>query len=372
MSENTQVKTNELQHLVDIADRFKPEGKITDIQEYGSGNINHTYLVALDAASEKHFILQRLNTQVFQQPQLVMDNIDIVTNHLSNKIQTANLSGWYTPRVLLTSEAKNYYCDNGGLFWRAITFIPNSQSFDKIQNTNHAKEIGYGLGMFHNLTSDLATDKLADTLPGFHITPNYLNEYEQLIATLRLAMTPEINYCLTAINSRLGLASVLETARAENKISLKIMHGDPKINNIMLDRDSNKAIAVIDLDTVKPGLIHYDLGDCLRSGCNPLGEETLDWEMVYFAPEYAQYILQGYVSVAKFLTPSDRDYIYDSIRLLSFELGLRFFTDYLAGNVYFKAAHPQHNLARALVQFKLTESIESQAATIQKIIRDLP
>jgi serine/threonine protein kinase len=360
--------------LWQIADRFNCEGKISDIQVYGSGNINRTYLVAVDAASEAYFILQCLNTSVFERPQLVMDNMEIVTNHLNHKLQQVNLSGdlnWYTPRVLLTPAGKNYYCDNDGLFWRAITFIPNSQSFDTIQNNHHAGEIGYGLGMFHNLTSDLAVNRLADTLPGFHITPGYLNEYKQLIAIIKLTISPEINYCLQAINNRLDLADILETAKAEHKLKLRIMHGDPKINNIMLDRDTKQAIAIIDLDTVKPGLIHYDLGDCLRSGCNPWGEETQDWEEVSFVPEYAQSILQGYNSVATFLTQSDRDYIYDSIRLLSFELGLRFFTDYLRGNTYFKVDYPQHNLARALVQFKLTESIESQASTIQTIIRDL-
>ncbi len=364
--------TNNLWH---IADRFNPKGNIRDIQVYGSGNINRTYLVTVNAPSEPYFILQCLNTEVFKQPQLVMNNMEIVTNHLSNKLQQINLSSdrsWYTPRVLLTSEGKNYYRDSNNLFWRAITFIPNSQSFDTIQNKHHAAEIGYGLGMFHNLTSDLAVDNLADTLPGFHLTPGYLNEYERLIATIRLAMSPEINYCLQAINNHFGLAHVLETAKAEDKLKLRTIHGDPKINNIMLDRHSEKAISLIDLDTVKPGLIHYDLGDCLRSGCNPWGEETQDWEKVSFVPEYAQSILQGYTSAAKFLTQSDRDYIYDSIRLLSFELGLRFFTDYLRGNTYFKVDYPQHNLARALVQFKLTESIESQSSTLQKIIRDLP
>ncbi|MGF1541784.1 MAG: phosphotransferase enzyme family protein [Pleurocapsa sp.] len=364
--------TNNLWH---IAHCFNCEGKIKDIQVYGSGNINRTYLVTIDAALEAYFILQCLNTEVFKQPHLVMDNIEIVTNHLNHKLQQIDLSGdrcWYTPRVLLTSEGKNYYRDSNNLFWRAITFIPNSQSFDTIQNNHHAAEIGYGLGMFHNLTSDLAVDSLADTLPGFHITPSYLNEYEQVIAKIQLTNSPEINYCLQAINNCWELADILETAKIENKLPLRTIHGDPKINNIMFDCDTNQAISVIDLDTVKPGLIHYDLGDCLRSGCNPWGEETLEWEQVSFVPEYAQSILQGYVAVAEFLTQSDRDYIYDSIRLLSFELGLRFFTDYLRGNTYFKADYPQHNLARALVQFKLTESIESQASTMQKIIRDLP
>jgi hypothetical protein len=129
------------------------------------------------------------------------------------------------------------------------------------------------------------------------------------------------------------------------------------------------AISIVDLDTVKPGLVHYDIGDCLRSGCNPLGEETDDWEAVHFDPEIGAAILEGYLTQARlFLTEADYNYMFDAIRLISFELGLRFFTDYLAGNVYFKVRHPQHNLLRALVQFQLTQSIEAHEADIRNII----
>jgi Ser/Thr protein kinase RdoA (MazF antagonist) len=150
------------------------------------------------------------------------------------------------------------------------------------------------------------------------------------------------------------------------------MHGDPKINNIMFDTATQQAVSVVDLDTVKPGLVHYDIGDCLRSGCNPAGEETEQCSSVYFDTDLCQGILQGYLSVAKaFLTENDYTYMYDAIRLITFELGLRFFADYLEGNVYFKVKHPEHNLARALVQFKLTESIESQETKIRFIIQDM-
>lgn len=140
----------------------------------------------------------------------------------------------------------------------------------------------------------------------------------------------------------------------------------------MIDNTTGQAISLVDLDTVKPGLVHYDIGDCLRSGCNPLGEDVDQWEQVRFDPELCQAILQGYLSLARdFLTENDYEYLYDAIRLISFELGLRFFTDYLEGNVYFKADHQDHNLARALIQFKLTESIESQKEAIRSIIRDM-
>jgi Ser/Thr protein kinase RdoA (MazF antagonist) len=165
---------------------------------------------------------------------------------------------------------------------------------------------------------------------------------------------------------------VLENARAEGRLPLRSIHGDPKVNNIMMDTATGQAVSIVDLDTVKPGLLQYDIGDCLRSGCNPLGEETERWEMVRFESDICRAILQGYLSWARgFLTENDYEYLFDSMRLIAFELGLRFFTDYLEGNVYFKARHQNHNLIRALVQFKLTESIEAQAETIRTIIRDL-
>jgi Ser/Thr protein kinase RdoA (MazF antagonist) len=150
------------------------------------------------------------------------------------------------------------------------------------------------------------------------------------------------------------------------------IHGDPKVNNVMVDTATGCAVSLIDLDTVKPGLVHYDIGDCLRSGANLLGEETEQWDRVRFDPGVGRAILRGYLQQARdFLTDNDLAYLYDAMRLLAFELGLRFFTDYLAGNIYFKARHREHNLKRALVQFKLTESIEFQAPALQGLIREL-
>lgn len=370
---NGQSKT--FNNLVAIANRFKPDGQIVNIQQYGSGNINNTFLVTLDLATEPLFILQRLNTKVFCQPKLVMSNICIFSDYVGQKLHQSMIVDnrrWEVPRVLLTKDAQNHWLENDGSFWRAMSFIVNSQSFDQIQDPKHGQEIGYGLGMFHHLISDLPVEQLADTLAGFHITPSYLQHYDRILTTIDSHQSPEVNYCLKLISARSNLAHVLENAKVEGKLKMRTIHGDPKINNIMIDRLSGQAVAMIDLDTVKPGLIHYDIGDCLRSGCNPLGEETPEWEQVSFEPELAQVILQGYLAVAQdFLTENDYDYIYDSIRLLTFELGLRFFTDYLAGNVYFKAGYAEHNLARALVQFKLMESIESQSGAIGKIIQDM-
>ncbi|MCP2727876.1 phosphotransferase enzyme family protein [Limnofasciculus baicalensis] len=372
-------KIQNTDNLITIAQQFTLEDKITQVKPFGSGNINDTFLVILDSARERHFILQKINTQVFPKPQLVMENISTVTQHISNRLKQTPLNRrWEVLRVLPTKENRDYYQDNDGSFWRGISFIDNSQSFDTIRDIEQAKEIGYGLGTFHNLISDLSPEKLADTLPGFHITPLYLEQYNQVLAKTNLPKSVEVNYGLDFVGDasggrshRTSLSHILENAKAEGKLPLRLMHGDPKINNVLFDTTTNQAVSVIDLDTVKPGLIHYDIGDCLRSGCNPVGEETQEWETVLFDPDLCQGILQGYLSIAKaFLTENDYIYIYDAIRLITFELGLRFFTDYLSGNVYFKVKYPEHNLVRALVQFKLTESIESQEATIRSIIND--
>jgi hypothetical protein len=359
-------------NLTAIADQFALKGKVMSVRAFGSGNINDTFLVTLDSSDAKHFVLQRINTQVFRQPELIMQNMRTFTEHVRDRLQRTPLNRrWEVPRVLVTKNTQDCWKDADGSFWRAISFIDGTQSFDTMQTIEQAREIGYALGMFHNLISDLPPEKLADTLEGFHITPLYLQHYHQVLAKTHPQNSPEVQYCLHFIRDRECWAEVLEKAKARGDLPLRLMHGDPKINNVMFDTVTQQAASVIDLDTVKPGLVHYDIGDCLRSGCNLAGEETEEWETISFDTDLCQGILQGYLSIAKsFLLEKDYIYIYDAIRLISFELGLRFFADYLAGNIYFKVKYPQHNLNRALVQFKLTQSIESQETAIRKIIQD--
>jgi len=364
-----------LDQLPAVAEQFTASGRVLDLREYGNGNVNDTFLVTVAGAAKPHFILQRLNLRVFRRPELVMGNLVTVSEQVCRRLGRAPLGAdrrFEVPRVLLTREGRDHVIDPGGGFWRAISFIEAAETFDTIKDAGHGREVGYALGRFHTLLSDLPPDRLADTLPGFHVTPGYLAHYDEVLERQGARRAPEVNYGLAFVAERRALASVLEDARAQGRLRPRPMHGDPKVNNVMLDTATGQAVSMVDLDTVKPGLVHYDIGDSLRSGCNPRGEETGDWEAVRFEPELCRAMLQGYLSLARdFLTETDYAYLYDAIRLLTFELGLRFFTDYLAGNVYFKARHPEHNLARALVQFKLTERVESQAAVIRAIIRDL-
>ncbi len=369
--------------LLAAAAQFAPPGRILRVQAHGQGNVHDTFLVTgrgahlrdPEAAGEPRLILQRLNTRVFRRPEPLMANLRTCTGHLRRRLAEVSLGlgrRWEVPRVLLTRDGRDHWLDPEGSYWRALSFIENAQSLEVIQDLEHAREVGYALGLFQALLSDLDPASLADTLPGFHQTPGYLQHFDEVLTRQGAGPSPEVASGLRSIGQRRGWAQVLEAARARGRLKLRTIHGDPKVNNVMVDRANGQAVALVDLDTVMPGLVHYDIGDCLRSGCNPLGEEIESWETVRFEPELCRAILRGYLSRAGgFLTGTDYEYLYDAIRLIAFELGLRFFTDYLEGNVYFKVRDREQNLLRALVQFRLTESVESQEKTIRAIIRDL-
>ena len=359
-----------------IAEQFAPFKRVLDLHEFGNGNINDTYLVTIDAdeqgyPQEKHFVLQRINTQVFKQPRLIMQNMRTFTEHMRRRALTEG-HHWIMPRVISTCDGEDFYIDRDGNFWRAISYVYGTRSYETIKDSKIAYEVGYALGTFQYLISDLPITLLSDTLEGFHIMPRYIQNFDQAFSHNGYKKGPEVTYCLKFIEQRRAFGYVLERAREQGKLPLRVVHGDPKVNNVMIEESTGRAISLVDMDTVKPGLIHYDIGDCMRSGCNPLGEETENWEAVHFDPEIGAAILEGYLTQARnFLTAADYEYLFDSIRLLAFELGMRFFTDYLAGNVYFKVKHPQHNLQRALVQFKLTESIEAHEPDIRHLIQGM-
>ncbi len=360
------------------AQEFSTNGQIRDVEPYGEGNLNDTYLVTLDSGhcAERNFILQRINTHVFSQPELIMLNLRTLTDHVQARMAREPAWSdrrWVVPAVLPAREGSDYHVDPDGGFWRALTFVDACVCCQTVQSIAHAREAGYALGRFHALISDLDIDSLRDSLVGFHITPLYLQHYDEVLAGCDAqSASAEVRHGMRFVAQRRGWVSVLEDARRRGELVLRPIHGDPKINNIMIDERTGHAVSMVDLDTVKPGLVHYDIGDCLRSCCNSLGEETEQIEDVRFDLDLGRAILEGYLGEARqFLTAHDYAYIYDAIRLIAFELGLRFFTDYLEGDVYFRVRHRGHNLTRAWVQFKLVESIEEQKADIRAIVASL-
>ena len=360
-----------------IAPKFDVAGRLVTVELLGDGNVNDTYLAIFRTTfSEERIVLQRINQRVFPNPEYIMKNMLLVTGHVHRRLEEeAHLSDriWQLPRVINAKDGKDFVIDGEGEYWRAITLIASAHSYGQVQSVEHAHEVGFVLGQFQRLISDMEVDALYDTLPGFHITPGYFEKLDSALHTpegqARLAVSMEAQRCHRFIEQRRGWCSVLEDAKDRCQLALRVVHGDPKISNIMIDDATGKGTCIVDLDTVKPGLIHYDFGDCLRSSCNPAGEETQDMGRVIFDTDLCEAIVRGYMVHARaFLTDADRNYLYDAIRLIAFELGLRFFADYIAGDVYFKTRYDGQNLNRARVQFKLTESIEARERQIRGIL----
>ncbi|MDP1664153.1 MAG: aminoglycoside phosphotransferase family protein [Methylobacter sp.] len=341
--------------LLPIASRFA--SVVTEITPLGNGLINDTYLVATPSSP---FVLQRINRTIFPAPEQIMANLTTLNRHMAQK--TAASVMLQIPEILKTADNNSLYQDQNGDCWRALSFIANTEGIETIGTISDAEQAGFALGHFHRLISDLNPALLHDTLPGFHITPGYLQHYHQV---RQQAVNSEDRYCAEFIGRFQSIADDLEAPKQQGLLALRVIHGDPKLNNFLFDKHSKLIVSIIDLDTVKPGLVHYDVGDCLRSCCYSA-------DPVEFNPDICAALLKSYLAEAgAFFTEHDYHYLYPAIRLIPFELGIRFYTDYLEGNRYFKVAEPEQNLQRAAGQFRLCESIMAQETAIKSLISQL-
>ena len=363
-----------------MAQRFQVAGRLVTVDATGSGNVNETFQAIFRTVySEERFFLQRISPNVFREPERVMKNMLYVTSFVHQRLEEeAAFSDriWQLPRIIPAKDGKSYTIDGDGYYWRAITAIASASSYNSIQSPEHAYEIGAVLGHFHRIFSELDVTRLSDTLPGFHITPQYLAQLDQVLQTTeakdRLESSAVAGNVLKFIDRHRDDIAILEDAKARGELLLRPIHGDPKTANIMIDDATGKGTSIIDLDTVKPGLIHYDLGDCLRSCCNPAGEDTTEIANVFFNTDLCEAVLLGYKEHSRnFLTDADKHYLYDAIRLITLELAIRFFADYIAGDIYFRVRREAQNLHRALVQFKLCESIEARESKIRRLAEEV-
>ncbi|MDA3927197.1 MAG: aminoglycoside phosphotransferase family protein [Kiritimatiellae bacterium] len=363
--------------LSQLIQNFDIGGRLVTVMPTGNGNVNDTYLAIFRNTFEEYqVIMQRINSKVFPDPSLIMKNLREVTAHVHAKLDKDSGRAdrvWQMPQIVKTRDGNDFFIDDEGAVWRVITKIPSATAFDETQSLEHARECGTVLGYFHWLLSDIEENKIADPLPGFHITPLYLSRYDEVIENVpeakeRLFSSMEARRMSAFVEKRREFSTVLQKALLCGELEKRMMHGDPKVNNIMIDDFTGKGSAMIDLDTISPGLVHYDFGDAIRSICNPAGEEEPDLRKVVLDFELCEAFCSGYLEQAEmFMSDIDKVYLFDSVRLITFELGLRFFRDYLAGNVYFKTTYSDQNLHRARVQFKLCESIEVRENMMRKL-----
>ncbi len=343
---------------------FLPDQDIARLEPFGQGNVNDTFLVTLQRG--RQLVLQRVNPAVFPDPQLVQHNIRLVTAHLDRQVRNSpELKGRFTPLILCRGKKGDAYQDQGGAVWRLVNRVPG-RTCETVSIPCQARELGRCLGVFHHLLSSLDPDALADVLPDFHSTPACLERYDRARAACTENNKPDIEKCCRFIENRRSVAFLLNDAP---ELCRRIIHGDPKVANFDFDRDMENVVSLIDLDTVRPGLLLHDIGDALRSCCNPLGESSRAPEGIHFDPELFDAWLSGYAAEAELLlTNMDIAHIVESVRVIAFELGLRFVTDHLEGDHYFKTRFRGHNLIRAQVQFRLVRSIEDQFKNLQHIV----
>jgi len=358
--------------LTPIISQFAVPGAFLRAGRFGSGLINETYLCEFsEENSVRKYILQRINAAVFKHPDQVMQNVETVTTHMLNRLRADDVAdpASVMPALVRTRDGQAFHRDAGGAYWRMFHFIETGAVHDTVQDAPHAFEVGRALGNFQSLVSDLDPELLHDTLPGFHLTSRYLAEYDEALKADPKERAAGVRVEQEFVRNHRSLASALTDLIAARSVPFRVVHNDPKVNNVMVHAATGKALCMLDLDTVKSGIAHFDFGDCIRSAVNPAGEDASDLDQVGLDLALFEAVSRGYLQeAAVFLTPKELETLPISVKVITFELGLRFLIDHLRGDTYFKVRYPGHNLHRARVQFRLLESIESRYTHIVAVM----
>jgi hypothetical protein len=352
-----------------VARHFQIYGEFVSAGPYGSGHINDTYCAVFNqGGTAVRYILQRVNHKVFRNPAALMENVQRVTSHIGSKVAHEPDFNRSVLTLISARDGQAWHCDGEGNYWRTYIFVENARTYDAVDSPQQAFQSAKAFGRFQQLLADLPAPRLHDTIPNFHHTPKRFAKLEAAIAADSVNrardVKPEIEFAL----AHKGITGVLLEAGLPERVT----HNDTKLNNVMLDDKTGEGICVIDLDTVMPGLAPYDFGDIVRTSTSPTKEDERDLSKVTMQFPMFEALARGYLTTAAgFLTKGERQHLVNSGKLITFEIGIRFLTDFLEGDVYFKVHRPGHNLDRCRTQFKLVESIEQQEDRMRKLVETL-
>ena len=340
----------------------------TRIVPYGTGLISGTYFVEVPK-----LLLQRINTDVFKNPDELMDNIENVTEFLKKKIaEYGGDPARETVNIIKTVDGKNYYKDQDGNCYRMLRFVEDTKIVEDDKTYEDLYQAGRGFGHFQKMLSDFPVEILHETIPDFHHTPKRIMDLETAIAEDKVKRVKDAACEIEAVRKYKALADIVLDGISGGEIPIRVTHNDTKINNILFDRKSGKAVCVIDLDTVMPGSMLYDFGDALRMGASTGAEDETDLSKVHFDIEAFRSFAKGYLEeMHDELTEKELDLLPESAALLTYECGVRFLTDYLNGDTYFKTKREQHNLDRARNQLKLVDDIMNKMDELKMVIEEL-
>ena len=318
----------------------------TDVSRYGSGHINDTFKV--ETTSGTRYILQRVNTDIFP-PEMLKENVLRVTGHLKAKgVRSLEVVGYENP-------------------WRVYAFLEGYTSVDLISEPREAELAAGAFAKFQNDLADLPPPRLGDIIPKFHDTVDRIRQLDAAAEADAKGRRAKVAAELAFVDRRREEAAKIVTMMARGEIPERITHNDTKINNVMLGADGTNV--VIDLDTTMPGSALYDFGDMVRTSSAAAAEDEKDLSKVYSKKDYFEALVKGYLSGAKFLTEAETENLAFSGRLITLTIGIRFLTDYLSGDTYFRTAYDDHNLVRCRTQFKMVESMEAQTEAYEEIVR---
>jgi Ser/Thr protein kinase RdoA (MazF antagonist) len=356
-----------------IVPHFRFEGEFIRAEPYGFGHINDTYAAHFQTpdAHIRRYLMQRINHYVFRDPERLMHNIAAVTNHLRGRIAAAGGDPEReTLNIIPTVEGKACHRTLEGYWWRAYVFIEGAQTYQIAESLDHVYSAGKAFGNFQRLLGDFPANELHETIPGFHHTKKrfeaFIEALERDVHSRAQFAKDEIEFVLRRGEETPVLVELLERGQLPKRVT----HNDTKFNNVMIDDETGDGVCVIDLDTVMPGSSLYDFGDGVRSITNTAAEDEQDLSRVQFSLVKFKHFTKGFLDATRdFLTPSEADLLPFSARLMTFEVGLRFLTDYLNGDVYFKTHRQDHNLDRCRTQFRLVREMEERSDQMMRLVQ---
>ena len=355
--------------IENIVAAFEVEGKVVDYVPFGNGHINDTKLVTMDNGVQ--FVLQRINKNVFKRPDLLMENYVGVTKFIRNKIE--NMGGDPLREVLNaipTKEGLPYTIDEEGQYWRLLVYVTESMSYDKVERPEQVYDSAVSFGDFQYMLRDYPAETLHETIVNFHNTPDRFRQLTEAIENDVKGRLVEVAAEVEFAKAREEFAWTLENAHKEGKLPLRVTHNDTKLNNILFDTNTGKALCVVDLDTIMPGYSVNDFGDSIRFGATTALEDETDLTKVNFDISLYELYVKGFIEGAKGgLTEGELEMLPIGAIMMTFECGMRFLADYLNGDTYFRIHRPSHNLDRCRNQFKLVRDMEAHLDEMKAIVK---
>ena len=355
--------------IIKIAEQFGITCSDHTCHECKTGHINSTFFIKPSSNTTDEYVFQRVNTNIFKKPDELMSNVFKVTEHVAKKLKEEHNSVSKTLEFLKTTNGEYGYVDENGDYWRAYRYVSDSHSLNGADSMELIERSGYAFGNFQRLLSDFDASVLYETIPNFHNTQSRLNDFKTAVESNLAKRKDEIPDDIAFVLNREDKCSYVTDRIDSGKFPLRVTHNDTKLNNLLWDDKTDECICVIDLDTVMPGSVLYDFGDAIRFGASSAAEDETDLSRVYVCLDKFEAYVKGFIAGTKGALTRDELLAFPmGAYVITLETGIRFLTDYLNGDTYFRIHYPTHNLDRARNQFKLVRSMEEQMGEMNKII----